>query len=86
MDVMDIPDQVLQMPYEKLNSVQRELVAVATASAKVLDSITKSPKVKEELRRNGVVFLMARFLRSQHTELIISMMGAVQQCANMVGI
>ena len=81
---MDVPDTVLQRPSENLNGVDKELMAVAIGCAKVLDSVSSSPKIKEELRRYGVVFLMARFLKSQNTDLIIPMMGAVQQCADLV--
>ncbi|XP_015586959.1 armadillo repeat-containing protein gudu isoform X2 [Cephus cinctus] len=83
LDVMDVPDVILQRSLEDLNEVERELVAVAVGCAKVMDSLSSSPKIKEELRRHGVVFLMARFLRSQHTHLIIPMMGSVQQCADL---
>ncbi|XP_023288115.1 armadillo repeat-containing protein gudu isoform X2 [Orussus abietinus] len=83
MDIMDVPDYVLQSPLNDLKEDDRELVAVAAGSAKVLDSVSSSPKIKEELRKHGVIFLMARFLRSCHTNLIISMMGSVQQCADL---
>lgn len=81
---MDIPDTVLQRPYEELNEMKKELVNVAIGCAKVLDSLSSSPKIKEELRKHGVVFLMARFLKSRHIALVVSMMGVVQQCADLV--
>ncbi|XP_050460340.1 armadillo repeat-containing protein gudu isoform X2 [Cataglyphis hispanica] len=83
LDVMDVPDEVLRRPYDELNEINKELVAVAIGCAKVLDSLSSSPKVKEELRKHGVVRLMSRFLRSKHTHLIIPMMGVVQQCADL---
>ncbi|XP_076248300.1 armadillo repeat-containing protein gudu [Calliopsis andreniformis] len=83
LDVMDIPDNILQRPYENLNEVNRELVNVAIGCAKVLDSLSSSPKITEELRKHGVVKLMERFLKSVHTSLIIPMMGTVQKCAAM---
>ncbi|KAG7212015.1 hypothetical protein KM043_011210 [Ampulex compressa] len=83
LDVMDVPDNVLQRPYNDLSEASKELVSVAIGCAKVLDSASSSPKIKEELRKHGVVKLMARFLKSRHTRLIIPTMGAVQQCADL---
>ncbi|XP_054000575.1 armadillo repeat-containing protein gudu isoform X1 [Hylaeus anthracinus] len=83
LDAMDVPDAILRRSYDDLSETKKELVAVAIGCAKVLDSISSSPKVREELRKHGVVKLMERFLKSEHTSLIIPMMGAVQQCANM---
>lgn len=81
---MDVSDTILRRPYDDLNEINKELVAVAIGCAKVLDSVCSSPKVREELRKHGIVKLMERFLKSKHISLIIPMMGAVQQCANMV--
>lgn len=81
---MNVPDEVLRRPYDELNETNKELVAVAIGCAKVLDSLGSSPKVKEELRKHGVVPLMSRFLRSRHTQLIVPTMGVVQQCADLV--
>ncbi|EFN73929.1 Armadillo repeat-containing protein 4 [Camponotus floridanus] len=83
LDVMDVPNEILRRPYDELSEVNKELVAVAIGCAKVLDSLSSSPKVKEELRKHGVVRLMSRFLRSKHTQLIIPTMGVVQQCADL---
>ncbi|XP_020288030.1 armadillo repeat-containing protein 4 [Pseudomyrmex gracilis] len=83
LDVMDVPDEVLRRSYDELSETSKELVAVAIGCAKVLDSLSSSPKVKEELRKHGVVRLMSRFLRSKHTQLIIPTMGVVQQCADL---
>lgn len=81
---MDVPDTVLQCPLENINEIDRELMSVAIGCAKVLNSLSSSPKIKEELRKFGVVFLMSRFLKSQNVDLIIPMMGSVQQCADLV--
>lgn len=81
---MDIPDNVLLHSFDELNNVQKELISVAIGGAKVLNSIAKSPKIKAELHKHGVVQLMARFLKSVHTNLIIPIMGTVQQCADLV--
>ena len=83
---MDVPDNVLRRELDRLNDTERELVAVAIGCAKVLGSLSTSPKIKEQLRKHGVVSLMARFLRSVHTDLVIAIMGAVQRCADLVRI
>lgn len=81
---MDVPDEVLRRPYDELSEANKELMTVAIGCAKVLDSLSSSPKIKEELRKYGVVRLMSRFLRSKHTQLIVPTMGVVQQCADLV--
>ena len=81
---MDVPDSVVQRDPDDLDDSERELLAVAIGCAKVLNSLSSSPKIKEELRKHGAVALIARFLKSQTTELIVPMMGAVQQCADLV--
>ncbi|KAI4496970.1 hypothetical protein M0802_007918 [Mischocyttarus mexicanus] len=83
LDIMDINDNILHRSYDELNNIQKELIAVAIAGAKVLNSIAVSPKIKIELQKHGVVLLMARFLKSCHTDLIIPIMGTVQQCADL---
>ncbi|XP_047343609.1 outer dynein arm-docking complex subunit 2 isoform X2 [Vespa velutina] len=83
LDIMDIPDNVLQRSFDELNNIQKELVRVAIGGARALNSIAKSPKIKAELQKYGVVQHMARFLKSVHTNLIIPIMGTVQQCADL---
>lgn len=81
---MDVSDEVLRRPYDELSETNKELMAVAIGCTKVLDSLSSSPKVKEELRKHGVVPLMSRFLKSRHIQLITPMTGVVQQCADLV--
>ncbi|CAL7936036.1 unnamed protein product [Xylocopa violacea] len=83
LDVMDVPDSILRTAYDYLNEANKELVAVAIGCAKVLDSLSSSPKAKMELRKHGVVKHMERFLKSRHTSLVVPMMGTVQQCASL---
>lgn len=78
---MDVPDSILRTSYNELSEINKELVAVAIGCAKVLDSLSSSPKVRDVLHKFGVVKLMERFLKSHHTSLVVPMMGAVQQCA-----
>ncbi|CAD6215917.1 GSCOCG00000734001-RA-CDS [Cotesia congregata] len=83
LDAMDVPDNVLRRNPDQLNDNERQHIAVAIACAKVLNSLSSSPKIKEQLRKHGVVFFMSRFLQSTHIELIIPIMGAIQQCADL---
>jgi hypothetical protein len=81
---MDVPNKVVKKRVDDLDESEKELLAVAIGCAKVLNSLSSSPKIKEELRKHGVIFLFARFLKCKITELIVPMMGAVQQCSNLV--
>ncbi|XP_034939765.1 armadillo repeat-containing protein gudu [Chelonus insularis] len=83
LDAMDIPDNVLHRNPENLNENERQHIAVAIACAKVLNALSNSPKIKEELRKHGVVFFMSRFLQSTHINLIIPIMGSIQLCADL---
>lgn len=80
----DDPDAAPPRKPKEIDESDRELLAVGIGCAKVLNSISSSPKIKEELRKHGVMFLIARFLKSEITELVVPIMGAVQQCADMV--
>ncbi|KAF3421074.1 hypothetical protein E2986_04965 [Frieseomelitta varia] len=82
LDIMDVPDSILRTMYNELNETNKELVAVAIGCAKVLDSLSSSPKVRVTLHKFGVVKHMERFLKSHHTSLVIPMVGTVQQCAS----
>ncbi|KAJ8682386.1 hypothetical protein QAD02_018178 [Eretmocerus hayati] len=82
MDIMDVPDSVLRRKRDDLNESEKELLAVAIGCAKTLNSLSSSPKIQEELRRHGAVFLIARYLKSHTTELIVPTMGAVQRCSD----
>ncbi|XP_011498142.1 PREDICTED: armadillo repeat-containing protein 4 [Ceratosolen solmsi marchali] len=83
LDIMDVPNAIVKKRIEDLDDLEKELLAVVIGCAKVLNSLSSSPKIKEELRKHGAIFLFARFLKSKSTELIIPMMGAVQQCSDL---
>lgn len=84
LDAMDVPDNILYKNSDQLNELEQQHISVAIACAKVIDALSSSPKIKEQLRKHGVVFFMSRFLKSSHIKLIIPIMGAVQQCADLV--
>lgn len=81
---MDVSDSIIKNAPENLNEIQLELMAVAIGCAKVVNSLSSSPKVKEELRKYGVVMLLARYLKSPDPNLIIPLTGVIQQCADLV--
>lgn len=81
---MDVPDSVITRKPEELDETELELLNVGIGCAKALNSMTSSPKIKEELRKHGVMFLIARFLKSEVTDLVVPTMGAVQQCSDIV--
>ncbi|KAG8041413.1 hypothetical protein G9C98_002401 [Cotesia typhae] len=59
LDAMDVPDNVLRRNPDQLNDNERQHIAVAIACAKVLNSLSSSPKIKEQLRKHGKVFRLA---------------------------
>ncbi|KAL7301246.1 hypothetical protein TKK_0006206 [Trichogramma kaykai] len=84
LDIMDVPESIVWRSPEELDDNEKEMLTVAIGCAKVLNSICTSPKIKEELRKHGAIFLIARYLKSSTTELVIPTMGAVQLCSDVV--
>jgi hypothetical protein len=74
----------LTTPQEHLIQSQKEQLAMATAGARALWSLSESRHNKEIMRRSGVIPLMARLLQSIHIETVVPIMGCVQQCASQV--
>lgn len=83
-DLLDVPLTCLTMPQDLLIQNQKEQLAMATAGARALWSLSESRHNKEIMRRSGVVPLMARLLQSIHIEVVVPIMGCVQQCASQV--
>ncbi|XP_014220319.1 armadillo repeat-containing protein gudu [Trichogramma pretiosum] len=82
LDIMDVPESIVWRSPEELDDNEKEMLTVAIGCAKVLNSICTSPKIKEELRKHGAIFLIARYLKSSTTDLVIPTMGAVQLCSD----
>lgn len=83
-DLLDVPLSCLTTTQEFLQQAQREQLAMATAGARALWSLSESRHNKEIMRKSGVVPLMARLLQSIHIEVVVPIMGCVQQCASQV--
>lgn len=84
MDLLDVSQTALTTPLEALTSDERELVEVARAGARALWSLSKSTRNREAMRKAGVVKLLARLLKSTHPDVIVPVMGTIQQCASEV--
>ncbi len=54
---------------------------VARAGAMALWSCSKSNRNKVSMRRAGVIPLLARLLKSSHENLVIPVVGTLQECA-----
>lgn len=85
-DLLDVALSSLTTPQDNLTQSQKEQLAMATAGARALWSLSESRHNKEIMRRSGVVPLMARLLQSIHIEVVVPIMGCVQQCASQVSI
>lgn len=57
---------------------------MARAGARALWSLSLSRHNKELMRKSGIVPLMARLLKSCHTDVVIPIMGTIQECASQV--
>jgi armadillo repeat-containing protein 4 len=83
-DLLDVPLNCLVAPKETLTASQREQLNMARAGARALWSLSESSHNKEIMRTSGVVPLMGRLLKSTHIDVVVPIMGCVQQCAAQV--
>lgn len=83
-DLLDVPLSCLITPRESLSQGQREQLDMARAGARALWSLSESRHNKEIMRTSGVVPLMGRLLQSTHIDVVVPIMGCVQQCATQV--
>ncbi|EEB15760.1 Armadillo repeat-containing protein, putative [Pediculus humanus corporis] len=81
-DLLDVSQTALTTPWNQLSIDDKELVQVAKGAAKALWSLSKSKRNREAMRKAGIVRLLARVLKSCHSEVIVPIMGTIQQCAN----
>uniref|UniRef100_A0A0K8W687 Armadillo repeat-containing protein 4 n=1 Tax=Bactrocera latifrons TaxID=174628 RepID=A0A0K8W687_BACLA len=81
-DMLDVSLRILQTPLEELNSSDLECLYMARAGARALWSLSLSRHNKELMRKSGIVPLMARLLKSCHTDVVIPIMGTIQECAS----
>lgn len=59
-------------------------MGVARCGAMALWSLSKSKKNKHEMRRSGVIPLLASLLKSPHEDMCIPVVGTLQECASEV--
>ncbi|XP_030383364.1 armadillo repeat-containing protein gudu [Scaptodrosophila lebanonensis] len=81
-DLLDIKLNILQTPRELLASEERESLDMARAGARALWTLADSKHNMEQMRKSGIVPLMARLLKSVHIDVVIPIMGTVQKCAS----
>jgi hypothetical protein len=64
--------------------VEDKDINVARCGAMALWSLSKSKKNKHEMRRSGVIPLLASLLKSAHEDMCIPVVGTLQECASEV--
>ncbi|XP_037311989.1 outer dynein arm-docking complex subunit 2 [Pungitius pungitius] len=65
-----------------LTAEQEKDVEVARCGALALWSCSKSTKNKEAIRKAGGVFMLGRLLKSPHENMLIPVVGTLQECAS----
>lgn len=63
---------------------QEKDVEVARCGALALWSCSKSTKNKETIRKAGGIPLLGRLLKSPHENMLIPVVGTLQECASVV--
>lgn len=57
---------------------------MAKAGAKALWSLSESKHNKKQMRKSGIVPLLGCLLQSNYIDLLVPVMGTIQQCAALV--
>jgi hypothetical protein len=83
-DLLDVSNHAVLTPVSDLSPEDKEEVHVARAGAKALWSISQSKKNRDAMRKAGCVRLLARLLQSVHEDVVVPVMGMLQQCASEV--
>ncbi|XP_059828008.1 outer dynein arm-docking complex subunit 2 isoform X4 [Hypanus sabinus] len=65
-----------------LTAEQKKDIEVARCGALALWSCSKSKKNKEEIRRSGGIPLLGQLLKSPHENMLIPVVGTLQECAS----
>jgi len=76
--------QVALLDCPPLSSDVGKDVEVARSGALALWSCSKSTKNKHAIRRAGAIPMLARLLKSTHEEMLIPVVGTLQECASEV--
>jgi hypothetical protein len=78
-------DSVKTHPHQSYSQVElNKDIEVARSGALALWSLSKSRKNKHEMRRSGVIPLLASLLKSPHESMCIPIVGTLQECASEV--
>ncbi|XP_068083879.1 armadillo repeat-containing protein gudu [Anabrus simplex] len=83
-DLLDVNPLALITPIEDLSPEDRQQVYVARGGARALWSLSQSTKNKEAMKKAGCVPLLGRLIRSCHPDVVVPIMGTIQQCATEV--
>lgn len=83
-DLIDVQLEYLTTPKEKLSEEAIEQLNMAKAGAKALWSLSESRHNREVMRKYGLVPLMAKLLKSIHTDVVVPIMGTCSKCATQV--
>lgn len=68
----------------KLTANQEKDVEVARCGALALWSCSKTTRNKEAIRKAGGIPLLGRLLKSPHKNMLIPVVGTLQECASVV--
>lgn len=80
-DLIDVNEKCLFTPWESLNFEEKEMVNIAKAGTRALWSLSASRKNRDVMRKSGVVFLLAKLLRSVHLDVVEPTVGTIEECA-----
>ncbi|WAR11483.1 ARMC4-like protein [Mya arenaria] len=69
-------------PLGQMTTELKKDVQVARCGAQALWSCSKSKKNKEAMRKAGAIPLLARLLKSTHEDMLIPVVGTLQECAS----
>ena len=86
--MLDIPPA---STYNHLPTAAREKehdkdIEVACTGAMALWSCSKSKRNKQAMRKAGAIPLLAKLLKSENTDMLIPVVGTLQECASEVGV
>ncbi|CAI9563055.1 unnamed protein product, partial [Staurois parvus] len=70
------------MRSSNLTPEQEKDIEVARCGALALWSCSKSTRNKEAIRKAGGIPLLARLLKSPHSNMLIPVVGTLQECAS----
>lgn len=73
---------ILVTPLEQLTVLEVESLHMARGGARALWTLADSKHNMEQMRKSGIVPLMANLLKSVHIDVVIPIMGTVRKCSS----